>query len=145
MVWLVMRRRLFPLLLSIPLVASGAAGLALHVCHAMGGVLVGGCGCETQARHAGHADHAGHTAKDAPVRLRAQPCCTVELSSASQLVATQGVSWQQVDEAAVAVVAPADYGVASSRQLCDPGLVRERGPPNVHGPPLFIRNCSFLN
>ncbi len=27
----------------------------------------------------------------------------------------------------------------------DPGLFRERAPPNVHGPPIFIRNCSFLN
>jgi len=105
-------------MLSIPLVASGAAGVALHVCDAMGGVLVGDW---------------------------TQPCCTVKLSSASQLVATQEVSSQQVDEAAVAVVASAGASVASSRELCDPGLVRERAPPNVHGPPLFIRNCSFLN
>jgi len=131
--------------LSIPLVASGAAGMALHVCEAMGGVLVGDCGCETRAGHRSHAGHAGHAAKDAPIQLRAQPCCTVELSGASQLVATQEVSWQQVGEAAVAVVASTGHGVASSRQLCDPGLVRERAPPNVHGPPLFIRHCSFLN
>jgi hypothetical protein len=148
MVELVMRRRFFALMLSIPLVASGAAGVALHVCDAMGGVLVGDCGCDTQPRHGtqgSHAGHAGHAAKDAPVQLRTQPCCTVKLSSASQLVATQEVSSQQVDEAAVAVVASASASVASSRELCDPGLVRERAPPNVHGPPLFIRNCSFLN
>jgi len=135
-------------MLSIPLVASGAAGVVLHVCHSMGGVLVGDCGCETQARHGGqgsHLGHAGHAAKDAPAQLRAQPCCTVELFSANQLVATQEVSGQQVDEATVAVVASTSGSVASSRELCDAGLVRERAPPNIHGPPLFIRHCSFLN
>jgi len=145
MMGLVMRRRFFALMLSIPLVASGAAGMALHVCHAMGGALVGDCGCETQTQHGNHAGHAEHAAKDAPVQLRTQPCCTQELSNASQLVATQEVSWQQVEEASVALVDPSYVGLASSRELCELGLFRERAPPNVHGPPIFIRNCSFLN
>ena len=145
MMALVMRRRFFALMLSVPLVASGAVGMALHVCHAMGGVLVGDCGCETQAHHGSHGGHAEHAAQDAPVQLRTQPCCTKELSSASQLLATQEVSWQQVEEASVALVDPSYVRVASSRELCDLGLFRERGPPNVHGPPIFIRNCSFLN
>jgi hypothetical protein len=145
MIGLVMRRRLFALLLSIPLVASGAAGVVLHVCHSMGGVLVGDCGCETQAHHRSHAGHAENAAKDAPVQLRTQPCCTKELSSSSQLLATQEASWQHVDEATVALVGPSYVSVASSREVCDLGLLRERAPPNIHGPPIFIRNCSFLN
>ena len=145
MIGLVMRRRLLALVLSIPLIASGAAGVMLHVCHSMGGVLVGDCGCETQAHHGSHAGHAEHAAKDAPAQLRAQPCCTKELSNASQLLATQEVSWQQVDEASVALVGPSYISVASSRELCELGLLRERAPPNIHGPPIFIRNCSFLN
>lgn len=148
MIGLVMRRRLFALVLSIPLIASGAAGVVLHVCHSMGGVLVGDCGCETRAHqgsHAGHAEHAEHAAKDTAVQLRAQPCCTKELSNAGQLLATQEISWQQVDEASVALVGPSYISVASSLELCDLGLLRERAPPNIHGPPIFIRNCSFLN
>jgi len=148
MVGLVMRRRLFALTLSISLVAAGAAGVVLHVCHSMGGVLVGDCGCDAQAHHGSQGSHAGqaeHAAAEAPVQLRTQPCCTVELSNASQLVATQEVSWQQVDEAAVALVGPTDSSVASSRELCGLELFRERAPPNIHGPPIFIRNCSFLN
>jgi len=132
-------------MLSLSLVASGAAGVMLHVCHSMGGVLVGDCGCETQAHHGSHAGHARHAAEEAPAQLRTQPCCTQELSNANQLVATQEVSWQQVDEATVALVDPGYVGAPSSRELCDLGLFRERAPPNVHGPPIFIRNCSFLN
>ena len=148
MMGLVMRRRLFALMLSIPLVASGAAGVVLHVCHSMGGVLVGDCGCDAQSHHGSHGSHAGqaeHAAAEAPAQLRTQPCCTVDLSNGSQLVATQEVSWQQVDEAAVALVGPTDSSVASSRELCGLELFRERAPPNIHGPPIFIRNCSFLN
>lgn len=145
MIGLVMRRRLFALVLSVPLIASGAAGVVLHVCHSMGGVLVGDCGCETQAHHGSHAGHAEHAAKDAPAQLQAQPCCTKELSNASQLLATQEVPWQQVDEASVALVGSSYINVASSRELRDLGLLRERAPPDIHGPPIFIRNCSFLN
>jgi hypothetical protein len=144
MICLVMRRRLLALVLSIPLVASGAAGVMLHVCHSMGGLVVGDCNCEKQAQHG---DHAGHraAAHKAASKLQKQPCCTVELSSTSQLVATQEVSWQQVDEATVALVGATDGGIASSRLACDPALLRERAPPNIHGPPIFIRHCSFLN
>jgi len=145
-----MRRRLLALLLSIPLVASGAAGVVLHICHSMGGVVVGDCDCEKQAHHGDHADHhdaAAHAAHKAATKLQTQPCCTIELSNASQLVATQEVSWQQVEEATVAfaLVHATDNSIAASRLACDRGLFRERAPPNIHGPPLFVRNCSFLN
>ena len=148
MIWLAMRRRLLALLFSLPLAASGAAGVVLHVCHSMGGVVVAGCDCETQGQHGGHDAHDGHghaAAHETTVKLQAQPCCTVELSSASQLVATQEASSLQVDEAPVMLVGLADNSFHGSRQVCDGGLYRERAPPNIHGPPIFIRNCSFLN
>jgi hypothetical protein len=144
MIGLVMRRRVLALVFSIPLVASGAAGVVLHVCHSMGGVVVGDCGCETRA-HAGHGEGADHAARQAETKLQTQPCCTVELSNASQVLATQEVSWQQIDEATVALVGPTASAVTASREVCDLNLFRERSPPNVHGPPIFIRNCSFLN
>ncbi len=148
MVCLVMRRRLLALLLSLPLAASGAASVVLHVCHSMGGVVVSSCDCETQADHGGHAGHGSNgdqATQEATSKLQAQPCCTVELSSTSQLVATQEACSLRVDEAAVVLVGLADNSFHGSRQVCDPGLYRERAPPNIHGPPIFIRNCSFLN
>jgi hypothetical protein len=39
-----MRKQLLALMISVPLVASGAAGVVLHVCQSMGGVVVGDCG-----------------------------------------------------------------------------------------------------
>ena len=134
-----MRKQLLALLISVPLVASGAAGVVLHVCQSMGGVVVGDCGCEKRAHHGEHATHGDGT------KLQAQPCCTVELSNAGQILATQEVSWQQIDEATVALVDRTNSSITASREVCDLGIFRERAPPNVHGPPIFIRNCSFLN
>jgi hypothetical protein len=140
-----MPKRLLALVFSIPLAASGVAGVVLHVCQSMGGVVVGDCDCEKQAHHESHADHGAHAKDEAAHQLKTQPCCTVELSSASQLVATQEASSPRVDKASVALVALTNGGMATWRQVCDLGLFRERAPPNIHGPPIFVRNCSFLN
>lgn len=145
MIRLVMPRGLLAILLSIPLAFAGAAGVFLHVCHSMGGVVVAGCDCEKQDGHEAHAGHGDHAARHAPVQLKTQPCCTMELSNASQPIATQEAGPVQVDEAQLAVVGLVGFSLVTSRQTCDLGLYRERGPPNVHGPPIFIRNCSFLN
>jgi hypothetical protein len=143
-----MRTRLLALLFSIPLVASGAAGVALHVCQSMGGMVIGDCDCEKPTEHGAHSNHgdgAEHAAGQADTKLQSQPCCTVELSNANDLRATQKLSWQQFDQGSVARLSPREHGVPASREACDLGLLRERAPPNIHGPPLFIRNCSFLN
>jgi len=143
-----MRTQLLALLISVPLVASGAAGVVLHVCQSMGGVVVADCDCEKRVGHGAHADHdegSKHAAHEAGAKLQAQPCCTVELSSTSELVATQKAPTPQIDDASLAVLPPTDSARIASRNVCDLGLLRERAPPNVHGPPIFIRNCSFLN
>ena len=82
---------------------------------------------------------------EAGTSLQAPPCCTVELSSATELVATHEASAPEIEEASVALVGPTDGIVIASRNVCELGLFRERAPPNIHGPPIFIRNCSFLN
>lgn len=143
-----MRRRLLALLLSVPLVASGTAGVVLHICQSMGGVVVGDCDCESQANHGAHADHgesAKHAAHEARHVLQAPPCCTIELSNGSELLATQEASSPQVDKASVAIVGATNASIISSLRVCELGLFRERAPPNIHGPPIFVRNCSFLN
>ncbi len=133
-----MHRPLLALLLTIPLVAPGAVEVVSHVCHSMGRVAVADCCCS-------HGGDAAHDGQHAPIQLQTQPCCRVELSGTNQLIATQGVSSLQVDEATFAFVGLTNTGLTASRQVCDFGPYRERSPPNVHGPPIFIRNCSFLN
>jgi hypothetical protein len=147
MMGLIMRRRLFAVLFAIPLVASGAAGVVLHVCHSMGGEVVGGCACETQAEHAhaGRSDDGHHAAHEPRAKLQTQPCCSVELSSGGQLLATQEVTWQQVEDAPLVPLTSPVIAVAAARAVCDPGLLRQRAAPNIHGPPIFLRHCSFLN
>lgn len=143
-----MPRRFFALLFSVFLAASGATGVVLHVCQSMGSVAVGGCDCEMPQEHASHSSHGSHgthAAHDAAHKLEAQPCCTIEMVDALPLLGTHEASTLQVDDAMVAVAGSRDAIVARSRIVCDLALLRERAPPSVHGPPLFIRNCSFLN
>jgi hypothetical protein len=143
-----MKRPVLALLLSIPLVASGTAGLVLHLCQSMGGLVLGGCGCDESALHAEHSGHGEGShehAHEAGPTLQQQPCCTVQLSQASPALATQQPVWQEVEQASLALAGLHFDHAASSRETCGPGLLRERAPPNVHGPPIFVRNCSFLN
>lgn len=145
MMRMVMRSRLLAMLLSVPVAASGAAGVALHVCQSMGGVAVGDCDCEKQADHGSHADHSAHAPHEAAQKIQGQPCCSVELTKASAVVATHEASTLRIEDAPVAIVGLSHPPVPRSRLVGDPGLLRERAPPNVHGPPLFVRNCAFLN
>lgn len=143
----VMQRRLLAVLLSIPLAAMGATGAVLHVCQSMGGIAGGGCDCEKQAHHQSHEEHGHHAAHAAPStpKLEAQPCCTVDTSDATGFAANHEALSSQIDDATFVVAALARAAVPSSRFVCDVDLLRERAPPNIHGPPLFIRHCSLLN
>lgn len=140
-----MPKRLLALLFSVPLAASGVAGVALHVCQAMGGIAEGNCDCETQAAHADHGDHASHPHHAPAPKLEGHPCCSVTLTEASAAVATHEAPTIRVDDAPVVLVGVSGSSTARSRLACNFGLLRERAPPNVHGPPLFIRHCSLLN
>lgn len=143
-----MRRRFLAVLMSIPLAVSGAAGVALHVCQAMGGVATAGCDCEKQDRnedHGEHAHHAAHAKHRAPVQVEPQPCCTVELSSPSTPMATNEATSPRVFDAAVAFVGLAGTELPVFRLADGVDVFRERAPPNIHGPPIFVRHCSFLN
>ena len=134
--------------MSILLAASGAAGVAFHVCQSMGGVATAACDCEKQALHESHgehADHAHHANHRAPIRLEPRPCCTVEVSSPSAPMATNEATSLRVFDAAVAFVGLADAEPPAFRVADGVDVFRERALPNIHGPPIFVRNCSFLN
>jgi hypothetical protein len=94
--------------------------------------------------HGAHGHHAAHVSQSTH-KLHAQPCCSVQASDASGYVATHEASSTEVDDATSVFAGLAKATVPSSRFACDVDLLRERAPPTVHGPPLFIRNCSFLN
>jgi hypothetical protein len=132
-------------LLATPLTVSGAASVALHVCQSMGGVAVGGCDCDEQVDHGNHDDHGAHGHAGRFAKLEAQPCCTVELSDSSPLVATHEASASYAGDAGFAFVGFGHQPVPRSMLRCGSELLRERAPPEANGPPLFIRHCSFLN
>jgi hypothetical protein len=140
-----MPTRLNALLFSVFLAASGATGVVLHICQSMGGVASGNCDCASESDHEGHGEHGAHAHHQAAQRLEAGPCCTVEISDAVPFIPAPEASALRIDQAPLAVVSPGDAVTPRSRTTCDLGLLRERAPPNIHGPPLFIRNCSFLN
>ena len=140
-----MPKRLLALLFSVPLAASGVAGVALHVCQAMGGIAAGDCDCESQTAHAGHGEHAEHAHQAPGPKLEGHPCCSVTLTEASPAVATHEASTVRIDDAPVAFVGLSESSTLKSRLACDIGPVRERAPPNTYGPSLFVRHCSFLN
>ena len=49
-----MATRFLALLFSGLIAASGGAGIVLHVCQSMGGIVRGGCDCEAETHHAAH-------------------------------------------------------------------------------------------
>jgi hypothetical protein len=140
-----MPKRLLALLFSVPLLASGVAGVALHVCHSMGGIASGECDCEKQATHAHHGEHGAHGHHIPGPKLQSQPCCSITLTEASPVLAIQEASTLQVDDAAFAITGLCESWAPASRLASNFGLLRERAPPSDHGPPLFVRHCSFLN
>jgi hypothetical protein len=137
--------RVLALLFTFPLAASGLAGIALHVCQSMGGIAAGDCGCETQMAHEGHDGHGAHAHDAAAAALRTQPCCSVELTDATTFVATREVATSSIDDAPITFVGFARAALPKSRLECDESLLRERAPPNLHPPPLYLSHCSFLN
>lgn len=145
MITVVMPKRPLALLFSVFLAASGTSGMALHVCQSMGGVSLGDCDCDRESEHAGHGDHADHVHHAPGPKLEQRSCCSVELTDAESVLATHKASTPRVDDAPVAIVGLGLSSAPTSRLGCDPGLFRERAPPSTHGPPLFIRHCSFLN
>lgn len=138
-------RRLIALLFSVFLAASGATGVVLHICQSMGAVAAGNCDCALESDHEGHGEHGAHAHHHAAQRFEAEPCCTVEISDTVRFIPAPEASTLRIDQAPLAVVSPGDAVMPRSRTTCDLGLLRERAPPNLHGPPLFIRDCSFLN
>jgi hypothetical protein len=144
-----MRRQLLSILIAAALVGPSAAGMLVHICHSMGGIVVGDCDCEKMHHRANESvDHQGHATKSAEpsfARLRAGRCCNL----GGALVEPQHVGPQPSDArmelAKLATVfvppeVPRVFGVA-----CDGSLGRERGPPLRDGPPIYKRNCAFLN
>ena len=140
-----MPKRLLALLFSVPLVASGVAGVALHVCQSMGGIAAGDCDCEKRAAHAHLGEHTGHAHHVPGPKLQNQPCCSTTLIEASPTVALHKASNFKLHDAPFAITDLCEAPSSASRISSSVVLLRERAPPTKHGPPLFIRHCSFLN
>ncbi|MDH3655211.1 MAG: hypothetical protein OEN21_13140 [Myxococcales bacterium] len=112
-------------------VTTGVAGAALHLC-AMEGLIVRTCCC--------HGAHDGP-----PVQLkRVDDCCGALMSSNQHPPVAKGSDKGGVD-------APMASAVALNieepcAQPTEAGWIPlARGSPGVHGPPLFVWHCSYLN
>lgn len=142
-----MEKRLLAGLLSLVVAATGVTGVVLHVCESMGGIAPAGCDCGSRRASSSEHSHEGHHAQPsqhAP-KLRAQPCCRVETSDARVTLATFEATSTKVPDASFAYFALASPSAAMFRICPDAQLVRQRAPPNIHGPPAFIRHCALLN
>ncbi len=137
----VMANRALAVILAIPLSVVGAAGVALHLCQSMGGAVVGGCDCERSEGHEAHGEHAQPGALHA---LQAQPCCTIEFTEVDSFVGATERSEALLHPAPVSIAGFAHVFAWSSRLDSSHGLLRERAPPEPHGPPLFLQHCVFL-
>lgn len=136
-----MLNRALALLLAIPLSVVGAAGMALHLCQSMDGMMAGGCECERSDAHEAHGEHAQPSARQT---LEAQPCCAVEFTEDASLVGTTERSEPLLHPAPASIVGLVHLQAWSSRLDSSHALLRERAPPEAQGPPLFLQHCVFL-
>lgn len=122
------------LLATVFLATSGLAGVAFHLC-GMEGLVRLTCCCHKS-------EHAGDTP---PVQLkRIDECCDAAISVDEHPPASAGAVEITVDSPLL--VAAAVY--AAERCFApreDQVLSLARGSPPIHGPPLFIWHCSYLN
>ncbi|MDH3622584.1 MAG: hypothetical protein OEQ49_01830 [Myxococcales bacterium] len=127
-----MHRGFTQLLVAAMVAASGLGGAALHLCQ-MEGAVRSTCCCH-QSEH-----------DQPPIQLkRVDECCGALLPQGEQppVLTTHDISIESSLMFA-AVVASPELSSATRANTCV--LPPIRGPPPEHGPPLFIRHCSFLN
>ena len=107
-----------------------------YLCSMGGGARVSECCCKPSGAHA-DAHHDDHHAS-----VERQGCCALQISEGSRLPATI----ERAEHAVLAFVAlPGEPPVLAVPIVVAMRLPESaRGPPLPHGPPLFVRNCSFL-
>lgn len=125
-------RLLAAVLGAVVLLGPGSTGAVAYLCSMSGGARVSECCCKPSGSH--HDEH--------HARLERQGCCALQISEGSQLPATI----ERAELAARALVAlPSETLVLAAPTVVALRLPESaRGPPLPHGPPLFVRNCSFL-
>lgn len=119
-------------LLTLMFVATtGVAGAALHLC-AMEGLIVRTCCC--------HGEHEGPPVQLEPV----DDCCGALISKSEHPPVTTGSDKAGVD-APLLISLAVQMDEPGDSPLTDAGSIPlARGSPGVHGPPLFVWNCSYL-
>ena len=108
-----MSTRALALLLAVPLTLVGAAGVALHLCQSMGGMVVGACDCERSAGHDAHGEHQAHAQHRVRQALEAQPCCAIEFSEVEAFVGPTERSEARANRAPTSIVG--SVGTPSTR------------------------------
>jgi hypothetical protein len=107
-----------------------------YLCSMNGGARVSECCCKPSAAHkAAHPD-------DGHARLERQGCCALEITEGSKVPAT--IERGGVAELALIALPSEPLVLPTPARVAMRQPAMARGPPARHGPPLFVRNCSFL-
>jgi hypothetical protein len=119
----------------VVLLGSGATGGIAHWCM-MGGWVRSTCCCKKA--------HEGVEPQADVRRVERADCCEVRVER-STVAPAIAEGWKQ---SSFAEIPPATLAVGREvpgAPVCAVALPpAARGPPAWHGPPLFVRNCSFL-
>jgi len=128
-----MLARLTALVLALAMLApSGAFGAVLYLCQ-MDGQAHTSCCCKTSDE-----------AAEPCATIERESCCDVQVTKGEQVPAKLDHVAPQIELAPFAAVIPAQW---RGPQPTQPGLLLPLGarvPPPGVGPPVYIRNCSYL-
>lgn len=129
-----MLARLTALVLAIAMLApSGAFGAVLYLCE-MDGQAHTSCCCKSP----------GDEAEEPCATIERECCCDVQVTKGEQVPAKLDHLAPRLELPAFAAVLPTPW---RGPQPTQPGLLLPlgaRAPPLGVGPPIFIRNCSYL-
>jgi hypothetical protein len=127
-----MRRHTIGLLALMLLVTSAVTGAVFHLC-GMEGLVRTTCCC--------------HESSDRPpVELkRIDDCCGGVISNGDHPLAAVSKDKPTVDAPMPMLAALVVSECFAAKPAEKARMPLARGSPNHHGPPLFIRNCSYLN
>lgn len=121
--------------LAVFMAAPGAFGVLVHLCKNRGQVEISACCC--------HEDQKQQRPTRPIVQQDHTGCCSTMLGQSEQPTFVVERIVPQLDSPIVAALAPHGFDGPQAYVVEEPAY-GSRAPPRAIGPPLFVRNCSYL-